>query len=159
MATVKEVQKAFNIILGAGLDFPPRADEIPVRVEAWCELLEDVPGAALIRAAKDLALAGDRFPSIPALREQVRKVEYNHGRAGSADPAYINRPIEVPGIFRVDEGWEPYTLPARKPFRPYPPEVQAELDKIEELYSGEELPPDDVQDYIDRLIEGAKCTA
>ena len=81
MATEAEIERAFNIVLGAGLSFPPRADEIANRVDTWCDLLQDVPGDVLLKAARDIALNGEAFPSIPKIRKEAAEIKSRNGRA------------------------------------------------------------------------------
>jgi hypothetical protein len=86
-ATKEQILKAFMLLLGAGLDYPPRPEEVATRIDAWTEMLAEHDGAAVIQAAKDYIKGGEKFPSIPRMIEQVKKVEYNHGRSVYENPS------------------------------------------------------------------------
>jgi hypothetical protein len=91
MATEAEIEKAFMLVLGAGLDFAPAKEDIPIRVNSWCDLLTDIPGDTLIQAAKDIAISGDKFPSVPSIRKQAEKVK-SHNNTSAAPNAFKQEP-------------------------------------------------------------------
>jgi len=86
MATNEELSKAFKILCGAGLEYTPSEKELPMRTEAWGELLADVPGDLLIQGVKDIALAGERFPSIKRIRDAAYQVQIHNGTSAAPNP-------------------------------------------------------------------------
>lgn len=132
MATVEELNRAFSILLGAGLDFSPSVEEMPIRANAWKELLMDIPGELLIQGAKDIALAGEKFPSVKRVRDAAYQVRVHNG--ASAAPNHFGT---------VDAGRQYHSI--------YPPAVLAEIERVSAEYDGETLPPDDVFNHLEEL--------
>ena len=124
MATVEEIQKAFGLLLGAGLDFSPTREEIPMRAKSWVELLQDVPGDLLIQAAKDISIDGEKFPSIKVIRTAAHNVKVHNNTS-----AAVNRfaPLAVETIV-----W--YVAPKEQRI-PYPKELDALLQKDHERWT------------------------
>lgn len=134
MATAEELNRAFSILLGAGLDFSPSVEEMPIRANAWKELLADIPGELLIQGAKDIALAGEKFPSVKRVRDAAYQVRVHNGTS-----AAVNH-------FGAVNAGRQYV-----PEIQYPPAVLAEIERVSQQYSGEALPPDDVFNRLEEL--------
>lgn len=66
---MNEIEQAFKLLLGSGLPYSPKRDDLPAAVAAWKDLLADVPGDLLVAAAREIALQGKQFPSVAAIRK------------------------------------------------------------------------------------------
>lgn len=106
MATSDEIIRAFKLILGAGLDYPPTKDEIPDRLDTWCEMLTDIPGPILLTAAKDIVLKAERFPSIPRVIEAAKQVAAHNNTSAASTPFQPLGPVgkPEPRMWRVKGG-------------------------------------------------------
>jgi hypothetical protein len=137
MASLDEVSRAFQLLIGAGLDYAPSTAEIPTRAAAWVELLQDVPGLALVQAAKDLAVSSPRFPSIPVVRAAAYQVKVHNGQSAAANP------------------WKDDSHPRRVSMVRFSPEAESLIAALEEKYYDDGLPTDAELAEIDRLTGGA----
>lgn len=131
MATVDEIIKSFKLILGAGLDYPPTKDEVPDRLEVWCEFLTDIPGDTLLQAAKDIVISGEKFPSISRVREAAKQVKIHNNTSAAPNPfAPLIAGKEPPRFFRVTaEGWQ-YIEPGKVLPTAKQTEYRAEYDRM-----------------------------
>lgn len=174
MATEAEIEKAFMLIVGAGLDFTPNRDEIPLRIESWCEFLKDIPGSTLVQAAKDIVIAGEKFPSVPTIRKQAEKVKAHNNTSAVSNPFVdLVTNIEKDRFFTATvDGWQKWQPSGRqgKPYprevftrqaappidqnrHIYPPEVLAELREIAKR-TGDGILSEADHERIEQLTEG-----
>lgn len=167
MAEVADIQKAFNIVLGAGLEFPPSQEEVKIRAFSWCELLTDVPGDCLIQAAKDIANNGERFPSVARIRKQSETVKSRNGKgkASAFEAPYVRpqnhdyldgEPVTVIDHHSVmvvaPDGWQLWQPGMIEPVK-FPSAFEAECARLEAKYpmTGDALPANEEFAYLESL--------
>jgi hypothetical protein len=141
MATVKELQETFELIVGAGLNFAPRSEEdITARAKAWRAFLEDIPGELLLQAVKDIVISGKDFPTIKQVRDAAYQVKVHNGVSAAPNPF---KPIQA----------------GRQALSIYPPDVLKVIEEFERKYDINNpdleaacaLPTDEEFKYLDEL--------
>lgn len=119
MATVDEITEAFKKTYHSGLPFPPAKDQIPERLSAWLEFLDDVPGDTLRIAIRGIVTTAERFPSVRDVLDEAYRVRSRNGRGRST-------------------GFEQYQAPLYgRAGSIFPPNVEAEIQALADCLAEE----------------------
>lgn len=113
MATKAEVAEAVTALVGAGLSFAPKRDDLPTAVNAWARALRNVPNDLLQTAVDDWIMEHAEFPKPAQIIDLAQKVKANNGQSIGGgwfkpDRPYENQdPTIIPGAYRrTPHGWQ-----------------------------------------------------